>query len=255
MNRDEEFTHLREKMFYSNDIKSKVYQPAFFPELLKNFKKKWGRDFTKNHVDLLVGGPPCQGYSAIGIRRSYSVDKKQLPSNHLYEDMAIFIRKLTPKVFLFENVAGILTAKWTSKGKKGEIFKDIYKTFNSLKGYQVRWSLLHAKNYGVPQNRPRVILIGIREDILKKSSVSSVSNNPISDSALDCGFLPLGKEKAPDLCEVLEDLIDKNYKNELRTTKYPHTAQTNFQKEIRKKPNNRVSKKGEKLTEHEYSST
>ena len=39
MNRDEEFPHLREKMFYSNDIKSKVYQPAFFPELLKNFKK------------------------------------------------------------------------------------------------------------------------------------------------------------------------------------------------------------------------
>ena len=65
--------------------------------------------------------------------------------------------------------------------------------------------------------------------------------------------MPLGKEKAPDLCEVLEDLIDKNYKNELRTTKYPHTAQTNFQKEIKKKPNNRVSKKGEKLTEHEYS--
>ena len=81
--------------------------------------------------------------------------------------MAIFIRKLTLKVFLFENVAGILTAKWTSKGKKGEIFKDIYKTFNSLKGYQVRWSLLHAKNYGVPQNRPRNS-IGIREDILKK---------------------------------------------------------------------------------------
>ena len=86
MNRDEEFPHLREKMFYSNDIKSKVYQPAFFPELLR-ILKKMGPDFTKNHVDLLVGGHLI-GYSAIGIRRSYSVDKKQLPSNHLYEDMA-----------------------------------------------------------------------------------------------------------------------------------------------------------------------
>ena len=55
------------------------------------FEKDFKRDFRKNSVDLVAGGPPCQGFSGIGIRRSYSVDKVQLPSNHLFEDMAFWL--------------------------------------------------------------------------------------------------------------------------------------------------------------------
>ena len=55
-------------------------------------------------LDLLAGGPPCQGYSGMGHRRSYSVDKRDLPSNQLYQRMAGVIRRLRPRVFLFENV-------------------------------------------------------------------------------------------------------------------------------------------------------
>ncbi|MAE81711.1 MAG: DNA (cytosine-5-)-methyltransferase, partial [Flammeovirgaceae bacterium] len=70
--------------------------------------------------DLIAGGPPCQGFSGMGHRRSYSVDKEQLPSNHLYQDMAFVISKLQPKMFLFENVRGLLTSKWNPSGTKGE---------------------------------------------------------------------------------------------------------------------------------------
>ena len=88
INRDKHYPHLREK-FSSNDIKDVIYKNNFFNNLLEDFKDSFGRDFKKKSIDLLVGGPPCQGFSGIGIRRSYSVDKKQLPSNHLYQDMAL----------------------------------------------------------------------------------------------------------------------------------------------------------------------
>ena len=72
-----------------------------------------------SNIDLICGGPPCQGYSGIGHRRSYSVEKKDLPSNQLYSRMAEFIERIRPKIFLFENVKGILSGRWSSEGEKG----------------------------------------------------------------------------------------------------------------------------------------
>ncbi len=108
-----------------------------------------------SNLDVLAGGPPCQGYSGIGIRRSYDVDKADMPSNHLFVRMAHVIRKLRPRIFLFENVRGLLNAKWT-RGGDGQIFPDVLSEFRSIPGYTVRYSLVKAKDYGVPQNRPRV---------------------------------------------------------------------------------------------------
>ena len=114
---------------------------------------------------MLVGGPPCQGFSGIGIRRSYSVDKIQLPSNHLYQDMAYMIFKIQPKIFLFENVRGLLSSRWTNNGIKGEIFNDVVNTFTEIPNYIIKYKLLHAKDYGVPQNRPRVILCRFKQKL------------------------------------------------------------------------------------------
>ena len=58
-----------------------------------------------------------------------------------------------------------MTSKWTSKGVKGEIFEDVLKTFKEIPNYQVKFKLVHSKDYGVPQNRPRILIIGIRKDI------------------------------------------------------------------------------------------
>ena len=95
INRDKHYPHLRNK-FYSNDIKNVIYKKKFFSQLFKDLNDTFERNFTKHTVDVVAGGPPCQGFSGIGIRRSYSVDKEQLPSNHLFQDMAFFVHQIKP---------------------------------------------------------------------------------------------------------------------------------------------------------------
>ncbi|MBK00663.1 MAG: DNA (cytosine-5-)-methyltransferase [Euryarchaeota archaeon] len=241
LNREKEYPFLRNPKFHSFDIKDCINE-RFFRSLKRNLRNEFG----SSKVDLICGGPPCQGYSGIGIRRSYSVDKKQLPSNHLYQDMAYFIHKMQPKIFLFENVQGLLTSRWTKNGIKGEIFEDVFNTFNILKGYKVKYSLVHAKNYGVPQNRPRVLIIGIRNNLSPKVQES--------DDALINGFLPEPTYDYPHLIDVLSDLVDKKFEYGGETKKYPSKPNNPWQENIRKEfRSNRVSLKGDKLTEHEYS--
>src|SRR3546814_2355441 len=104
-----------------------VLDKKYVPELEKRFASEFG--MKHGELDLLVGGPPCQGFSGIGHRRSYSVDKEQLPSNHLFQDMAALVHRLRPRAFLFENVRGLLQSKWTSDGHKGEIWRDVIGTY------------------------------------------------------------------------------------------------------------------------------
>ena len=245
INRDKHFPHLRNN-FFSQDIKAIVKDKKFFPNLFNKLEKEFERDFKKDTVDLVTGGPPCQGFSGIGIRRSYSVDKEQLPSNHLFQDMAFFIHKIQPKMFLFENVEGLIRSRWTKSGKKGEIFKDVLDTFVNLKGYEVKSRLVYAKDYGVPQNRPRILIIGIKKALLK-------NKNSLSD-ALEGGFLPQPTNDYPNIEEVLSDLVDRSFKNGSRTDTYLSEPKTNWQKLIRSNQFTGESlKKGDALNEHKYS--
>lgn len=222
-----------------HDVKELVLNP----DILDNLRSDIQNQFGVKEIDLLVGGPPCQGFSGIGYRRSYSVDKKQLPSNHLYEDMAYTIHKLKPKIFLFENVRGLLSAKWTKSGEKGEIWNDVLSKFKALDDYHINWSLVHAKEYGVPQNRPRVLLVGIRKDL---------GYEPISSRA--GGHLPDPIFGYPSIQEILGDLVDVSYKNTYETAKYPSPAKSNWQRYFRTSPKSHsISRKGSKLTDHEYS--
>ena len=211
-------------------------------------------------VDLIVGGPPCQGYSGIGHRRSYSVDKKELPSNKLYEPMANLIELVKPKAFLFENVRGILSGRWTKEGEKGEIWNDVRKRFASIEGYITDWQLVQAKNYGVPQNRPRVLLVGIRKDVAKKAQLK-INNG--DNSAIAQGLLPpYGSCPAPDLIDLLSDLIDpetskildsQNFPQKFTTLIYKSDPKTSLQKQLRTRPDGSVMSSGDVLTEQEYS--
>lgn len=240
INREEEHPHLRDPKFHSQDIKECI-NDKFFKGLKTNLRKEFGT----SKVDLICGGPPCQGYSGIGIRRSYSVDKKQLPSNHLYQDMAYFVHQMQPNIFLFENVEGLLRAKWTSEGTKGEIFEDVLKTFKAIKGYEVRWKLLYAKDYGVPQNRPRVILVGVKKNVFKPMSENS--------DAVEAGFLPPIEGGYPHLEEIFSDIMDKNFEYGGETTHYPSDPKTFWQEEMRTTPSGILLKKGDPITEQEYS--
>lgn len=213
-----------------------------------------------SNLDLVAGGPPCQGYSGIGIRRSYAVDKEALPSNRLYTRMAKVIDRLRPRMFLFENVRGLLTSRWTREGTR-KIFPDILAEFRRIEGYEVRWSLVYAKDYGVPQNRPRILLVGVRQDVLE--CCSFLDKNAHSEDALTCGFLPPPNSGLfPDLVDLLGDLIDPDVANILRngdfpagsfqTNSYPRQPMNNLQAKLRTPPVWATSRAG-KLTEQEYS--
>lgn len=198
-------------------------------------------------VDLVCGGPPCQGYSGIGHRRSYAVERKEIPSNHLYKEMIRVIKKVQPRMFLFENVKGLMTGRWTADGEKGEIWRDVLKAFQRIKGYTVRATLVQAKDYGVPQNRPRVLIAGIRNDL-------GWTPTSQSQDAVISGLLPEGKTAPPSLSDVFGDLIDEQYEVEHRTSVYPAPARSTFQREMRTPPGAaKPLGKGAPLSEQEYS--
>ncbi len=247
-NRIDKHEWLGESGFHSSDVKGMVLDKKYLSALEKRFKSEFA--IENGELDLLVGGPPCQGFSGIGHRRSYSVDKEQLPSNHLFQDMAAIIHRLKPRAFLFENVRGLLNSKWTADGDKGEIWKDVLGTYQRIPGYSVAYSLVYAKDYGVPQNRPRVLMVGIRDDV---GGGISREGNP--GDAILRGYLPKGgTERAPDLVELLGDLVDDAYENGGATTHYPSPARNKFQRLLRTPLDGGTpSKKGDPLTEHEYS--
>lgn len=221
-------------------------------KLLKIFWRQRGVP----EIDLVCGGPPCQGYSGIGHRRTFKLDKKDIPSNHLYQEMARVIRCVNPRIFLFENVRGLLTARWAPDGEKGELFRDVLAEFKAIPGYTVRWQLVHAKDYGVPQNRPRILLVGIRNDVVENTTqLSLMETHPDVDlpTAVRDGFLPIPVGTPPTMVELLGDLEDDGYLKKGKTDTYPKEAQCAVQKELRTTRTGQILPKGAKVTEHEYS--
>jgi DNA (cytosine-5)-methyltransferase 1 len=226
---------------------------------LRLFKEHWRMRGIED-VDIVCGGPPCQGYSGIGHRRTFKLDKEEIPSNQLYQEMVRVIEFVRPKVFLFENVKGLLSGRWTKNGQKGEIFRDVLAAFNAIEGYNCEWDLVHAKNYGVPQNRPRVLIIGYRNDVWKSykepefNLADEASPYNGGGNAIRLGYLPESRGEPPTLEELLGDIMDPAYSGSGETATYPESARTKIQKYLRKRKDGRLAKRGEALTEHEYSS-
>jgi DNA (cytosine-5)-methyltransferase 1 len=237
---------LEEAAFHVTDVKMMV-AGDYTTKLLRRLKAKYG--IKKGELDLLVGGPPCQGFSGIGHRRSYSVDREQLPSNQLFQDMAAVIFRLQPRCFLFENVRGLLNARWTKDGEKGEIWRDVTATFAQLKNYRTAFSLVYAKDYGVPQNRPRVLLVGLRNDVRVENEVDGIH------CAITRGFLPKPQgDRPPNLEDLLGDLLDEHYRPGGSTLTYPSNPINGIQAAMRTSHDGRRTyMKGEPITEHCYS--
>lgn len=99
-------------------------------------------------VDIVVGGPPCQSYSTLGKRQ---IDERA----NLFMQYKRVLKILQPSVFVFENVVGILSMD------KGRLFKQIQSEFEDI-GYTLKHQVLDAVNFGVPQHRERVILVGFK---------------------------------------------------------------------------------------------
>jgi DNA (cytosine-5)-methyltransferase 1 len=247
MNREQKYPYLCQPQFHNENVKD-LSASGRLQKLIDDFRSFHGFDCRMGELDLLVGGPPCQGYSGIGHRRTHTVSRSQIPSNYLYRDMVGVIRGLTPKIFLFENVRGLLHGRWSPTGRKGEIWEDVLGTFEGLEEYHVKHELVFAKKYGVPQNRPRVFIVGVRKDV-----ITALPNESLATKS---GLLPMPKEgiSPPHPVDLLGDLVDMRYKNGGATVLYPRSPKNDIQREMRKDPvDESVWEYGHPITEHEYS--
>ena len=109
----------------------------------------------KEDIDIIIGGPPCQGFSLAGnIGRQFLDDER----NHLFLEYVRFVEIIKPKMFVLENVASMVTHN------KGKTIKEIISKFNAL-GYQIQYKVLNAVNYNVPQERRRVFIVGTKNNV------------------------------------------------------------------------------------------
>lgn len=109
-----------------------------------------GRKY-RNNVDILVGGSPCQSFSMVGKRKGFKDTR-----GTLFYEFARIVKECQPKVFIFENVKGLINHD------KGNTFETIKSTFDEL-GYNYSYQVLNAKDYGMPQHRERIFVIGFKD--------------------------------------------------------------------------------------------
>lgn len=150
---------------FAEDFDSVITQHSTGDELLKLQK-------ALSNVDIVIGGPPCQGFSMAGGRIRKANEFIEDERNFLFRYYFKMIQRFEPRFFVFENVAGILSSH------KGDIIRQIKEIFSdpnnfSHGAYHLSIQLLNASDFGVAQNRKRVLIIGSK----KPFDFSSVSNS------------------------------------------------------------------------------
>ncbi|ODJ51997.1 hypothetical protein BFR38_03170 [Brochothrix thermosphacta] len=137
-------------------VTAKINYPAsaaYLGDLTKEVNRSFIIDYAKKaKVDIVNGGPPCQGFSMAGFR---NIDD---PRSKLIYDYVEVLKKVCPKLFVFENVQGLLSHN------NGETFKELLSMFSEI-GYKVEAKLLDFSDFGIPQKRKRVIIIGVKKGI------------------------------------------------------------------------------------------
>lgn len=171
-------------------------------------------------VDLIIGGPPCQAYSLAGRAQDKSSMKEDY-RNYLFESFVKVVNVFKPRFFVFENVPGLLSAKPGDK----LVTERIYEAFNEI-GYEIRKpdelkkSLFYASDFGVPQKRNRIIIIGINknnndnlEDIYR--SITSLKTEKIVNVKDALKGLPIIKPLV-NVEKKVSHLVEKNYSNSIK---------------------------------------
>lgn len=166
------------------------------------------RDFSTKYIaelptlpDVVIGGPPCQGFSSIRPFRTLTEGDKR---NTLIEDFLVALSLLKPRWFVFENVVGVLTHH------RGALLQSLLDGFRSC-GYQVSWRVLNAALYGVPQNRERLVIVGNRvaatfvwpKPLYRTHYRSMAGKRPEVIQSL-----PLFSQDLPDAITVMQAIAD-----------------------------------------------
>lgn len=145
------------KISFACDIDKYVKQSylANYDLLEENFHNditKLNSSMIKDDIDILVGGSPCQSFSVAGKRGGFEDTR-----GTLFFEFARLVKELKPKVFIYENVKGL------TSHDSGKTFEIILNTFNEL-GYKYYYKILNSKDYGIPQNRQRIFVVGFKDN-------------------------------------------------------------------------------------------
>ena len=205
-------------------IKKDIKNRSIITNIKKSLKRK--------KVDVLLGGPPCQSFSSLG-RAKDDNSMKNDPRNYLFENYEKILNNLRPKIFLFENVTGLLTAKFNNEKVIYIIRKKLGKNYQILN--DISKMVLNSCEYGVPQIRKRVFLIGVRKDI--KYDVRQIFKN-ILKSHYTPSSSKIDKKNKRKFVSVKEAIFDlpklKPGEGEI-ITKFNSKLNNDFLKKIRKK--------------------
>ena len=230
---------LRERMKFYNYSEEEIETGVVHKDITdKDIIDKMNLSIKNNVVDMVIGGPPCQSFSSQGKARDPNGMKCDC-RNYLYENYIKILDNYKPKFFVFENVRGILSTKLNGKLIIDDIFQDMKKNYNILE--DTNKILLDASNFGVPQERKRVIIIGMRKDLKTDFTIEDIYNDleEISKrqpktTVLDA-ISDLPKLKAGEGKEILKHspIITNDYLKLLR-----HPEQTTIHHHVVRKHNN-----------------
>lgn len=151
----------------SNDIKEKIYNLS-----------------TERKVNMIIGGPPCQGFSNKGKKLGLKD-----PRNYLFLEYLDMVQKIKPEIFVIENVKSMITAS------KGYFIGEIKKRIKNM-GYQMNLSILTASDFGVPQKRQRAIIIAFKQNKIPKMPIPNHGKKmTVKDAISDLNYLNAGEGK------------------------------------------------------------
>ncbi len=173
----------KRKQYIDNLYKTKEKQNKVMQSYLANYKldKKnfhWNVSFLggnqyKNQVDLFVGGSPCQSFSLVGKQRGLADTR-----GTLFYEFARLVKEIMPKVFIYENVKAVLS------NDKGRTWETMAKVFTDL-NYNWNYKVLNAKDYGIPQNRERLFVVGFRKDLKLNCKFEFPEKKPLDKKMQD----------------------------------------------------------------------
>lgn len=223
------------KILYANEIDSQIANSyklnhkdtIVINSDISNFislLEKENVNLQKTKINLIVGGPPCQGFSMAGKRIRKSNTFLDDPRNYLFKEYFKVIQKFEPEFFIFENVQGILSMN------NGDIFKEILNIFSDNKnfenkGYHLQYKVFNASDYGVPQNRKRLILIGSKYEFDIDNSINNTINKLINKDL----FL-----KKWSIYDAISDLHFKNESQYFENQAYLIKHQSLYQKYLKR---------------------
>jgi DNA (cytosine-5)-methyltransferase 1 len=196
----------------------------------KSVLKKLEDIVNGKEVDIVIGGPPCQSFSSLG-RAKDEHGMSNDPRNYLFESYVNILNKFKPKAFVFENVTGLLSAKINNELIIKKILKKLGEKYNVI--YDPKIMVLNSADYGVPQIRKRVIIIGIRKDLktspeIVYKSIKKTHGDPELNKGNNLKDYVTVKQAISDLPKIRSGMGNK-------VVKFVSKIENDFLKQVRSK--------------------